>query len=96
MGNLGDSLQKHAKRLGISRQVEAVGVVEAATKEIEKYVDSDQFEVISFKDGVLKIGVDSASAKNEIQLKFSQKFKKEWDIKRLVFSNLPSEKSFMG
>lgn len=68
MGNLGDILKSHAKRLGIARQVEAVGVVEAATKEIEKFVPREDFEVVSFKDGNLKVNVNSSSAANEIQL----------------------------
>lgn len=68
MGNLGDSLQKHAKRLGIEKQVEAVGVVEKATEEIAKYIPREDFEVISFKDGVLKITVNSSAAASEINM----------------------------
>lgn len=69
MGNLGNILKKHAKRLGIERQVEAVGVVEEATKVISKYIPKEDFEVISFKDGVLKIKTESSAAANEIQLR---------------------------
>jgi len=43
--------------MGASRQVEAAGVVEAAQKELEKYVPAEDFEVISFNRGTLKIKV---------------------------------------
>jgi hypothetical protein len=89
MGNLGDSLLRHAKKLGIEKQVKAVGVVEAAGAEIERYIPTSEFEVISFKDGVLKVGVDSATAKNEINLRISSEFKKSYGIKRLRFEQKP-------
>ena len=94
MGNLGDSLEKHAKRLGISKQVEAVGVVEIATKEIARFMPDDVFEVISFNAGNLKIGADSSSVKNEISLNLSPVFKKRYSIKRLVFSSMPERHDF--
>jgi hypothetical protein len=91
MGNLGDSLQKHANRLGISRQVKAVGVVEASNVEISKYIKQEEFEVISFKDGVLKVGTESSSAQNYITLNFSDAIKKEYGIKRFRFEKKPTE-----
>lgn len=72
MGNLEDLLKKHAKRLGIDRQVEAVGVVEEATKIIAKYISREDFEVISFKDHKLKIYVSSPVVANQMSLYSSQ------------------------
>jgi hypothetical protein len=68
MGNLDDTLNRHAKILGIEKQVEAVGVVEKATEVIAKYIPREDFEVISFKDGVLKVGVDNNIVGNELAL----------------------------
>lgn len=76
---------KHAKRHGIERQVTAAGVVEETTAEISKILAPEDFEVISFKDGVLKIEANSASAKSEMQLGLSQKFRRKNTIKRIVF-----------
>lgn len=85
MGNLEDILRGHAKRHGIIRQIEAVGVVEAATREVERFILKEDFEIISFKEGTLKIGVDSSVGKNEIALNFSKELKKEHGIKRIRF-----------
>ena len=90
MGNLEDILKKHAKRLGIERQVEAVGVVEVAAKEVEKYASKEEFEVISFKEGVLKIGTFSGSAASSIRLGLDQAFLKKYQIKRVVFVEKPT------
>jgi hypothetical protein len=72
MGNLDDTLNRHAKRLGIEKQVEAVGVVEKATEVIAKYIPREDFEVISFKDKKIKICPSSASAASQILLTDSQ------------------------
>jgi hypothetical protein len=85
MGNLGDSLLKHAKRLGIERQVEAVGVVELATAEIKKIIPEEDFEVISFKDGILKVGTTSGSASSTVRMTLKRDFLEEYKIKRLLF-----------
>ncbi len=66
MGNLDDILAKKMKQLGISRQVEAVGVVEAAQKEIAKFIPEEDFEVISYKDKILKIKASSSVVATEI------------------------------
>lgn len=68
MGNLGDTLAKKLKQLGIERQVEAAGVVEAAQNEIEKYLDKEDFEIISFVNNVLKVVTSSSSAASELNL----------------------------
>ncbi len=68
MGNLDDTLKKHAKRLGIERQVEAVGVVEKAQKEIAKYIPEEDFEVISYNRDVLKVRVASSVVASELQI----------------------------
>lgn len=67
MGNINDSLLKSLNRLGIARQVEAVGVVEKATEEIAKYIPREDFEVVSFKDGLLKIKAQSSTVACEIK-----------------------------
>lgn len=77
MGNIDNILKKHAKRLGIERQVEAVGVVERATEIIAQYIPKEDFEVISFKDGVLKIVAQSPVLASEIRLK-------DQEVKKLV------------
>lgn len=69
MGNINDLLQGSLNRLGIARQVEAVGVVEKATEEIAKYIPKEDFEVISFKDGILKISARSSVVAGEISYK---------------------------
>lgn len=66
MGNLDDILSKKIKQLGIERQVDAVGVVEKAQKEIAKYIPEDDFEVVSYKNYTLKISVQSAAVASEI------------------------------
>ncbi|MDD3480913.1 MAG: DciA family protein [Patescibacteria group bacterium] len=69
MGNLGDALEKHAERLGIARQVEAADVVERATKEIAKFIPREDFEVVSFNRGTLKIKVKSSVVASEIRMR---------------------------
>lgn len=76
MGNLGDILKQRIKTIGAERQVEAAGIVEAATKEIAKYIPREDFEVISFNRGVLKVGVSSSSVSSEINFN-KEKIKKE-------------------
>lgn len=68
MGNLGDALQKSINRLGVARQVEAVGVVERATEEIARFVPREDFEVVSFNRGTLKIKAANAVVASEINL----------------------------
>jgi hypothetical protein len=85
MGNLGSILNEHAKRLGIEKQVEAVGVVEAATKEIEKYISREDFEVISFKAGALKIWAKSSVVAAEI-MGFGENIKTN-NIRRVQITN---------
>ena len=67
MGDFADILKKKINQMGIGRQVEAVGVVEQATKEIAKYIPQEDFEVISFNRGTLKIKVASSVVANELQ-----------------------------
>lgn len=71
MGNLDDALKKHAKRFGIDRQVEAVGIVERAQKEIAKYIPEEDFEVISYNRGTLKVKVVSSVVANELQIQIN-------------------------
>lgn len=54
--------------MGVARQVEAVVLIESATKEIAKFIDPNDFEVISFKEGVLKVYASSSSAANSLNL----------------------------
>lgn len=82
MGNIGEELKKSLNKLGITRQVEAVGVVEQAREEIAKYIPAEDFEVISFKNGTLKIATKSSVVANEIQARIS-KIKKNTLIKRI-------------
>ena len=72
MGNLGDALQKSINRLGVSRQVEAVGVVEKATEEIAKFIPREDFEVISFNRGALKIKAANSAVASEINLQINK------------------------
>lgn len=72
MGNLGDSLKKHAERHGIARQIEAVDVIEKATEEIAKFVPKEDFEVVSFNRGALKIKVKSSVVASEIRSNVSR------------------------
>lgn len=69
MGNLDDTLSKKMKQLGIERQVEAAGAVEKATKEITKTINKDDFKVISFNNGIIKIATSSSVVASEIQAK---------------------------
>ncbi len=66
MGNLGNILKNKIEELGISKQVEAVDIVERATKEIAKFIPAEDFEVVSFNKGIIKIAVKSSSVANEI------------------------------
>lgn len=72
MGNLGDALQKSINRLGVSRQVEAVGVVEKASEEIAKFIPREDFEVVSFNRGTLKIKAANSAVASEISLQRSK------------------------
>lgn len=67
MGNFDDILKKKINQMGIGRQVEAVGVVERAREEIAKYLPAEDFEVISFNRGTLKVKVSSSVVANELQ-----------------------------
>ena len=85
MGNIDNVLKKKIKQLGIERQVEAAGMVEKATAEIAKYIPKEDFEVISFKNGILKVSVKSSSAANELQLNSAEVIKNlEGKIKRVM------------
>jgi len=77
MGNLGEILQKKIRQMGAERQVEAAGVVEAAQKEIAKYIPEEDFEVISFNRGTLKVKVKNSVVASELQL-ISHKIKNEY------------------
>lgn len=83
MGNIEDTLAKRMNQLGIKRQIDAAGVVEAAGKEIAKILPREDFEVISFKEGALKVYASSSSAANEVSLHKNQLFIKISKIKRL-------------
>lgn len=69
MSDLKDILKGSLARLGVARQVEAAGVVEVATKKIAEFIDPNDFEVISFKDGTLKVAAKNSVVASEIQLK---------------------------
>lgn len=81
MGNLEEVLRKKIKQMGAERQVEAAGVVEAAQKELAKYIPEEDFEVISFNRGALKIRARSSVVASEIQI-IGHKIKNK-DIKNL-------------
>jgi hypothetical protein len=83
MGNLGDILDKKISQLGIGRQVEAVGVVEIAQIEIAKIIPKEDFEVISFNGGVLKVKVANSSVSSEISLRLESLRRKIPEIKRI-------------
>jgi len=68
VGNLGDILKQRIKAMGAERQVEAAGVVEAAQKEIAKYIPEEDFEVVSFNRGTLKVRVKSSVVASELRL----------------------------
>jgi hypothetical protein len=68
MGNLGEILQKKIRQMGAERQVEAAGVVEAAQKEIAKYIPEEDFEVVSFNRGTLKVKVKNSVVASELNL----------------------------
>lgn len=72
--------------MGIERQVEAVGVVEQAQKEIGKYIPEEDFEVISFNRGTLKVKVKSSVVANEINLK-KKEIQKNGLIKNIRISS---------
>jgi hypothetical protein len=82
MGNFDDILKKKINQMGIGRQMEAVGVVEQATTEIAKYIPREDFEVISFNRGTLKIKVTSSAVANEIQM-VNNRIKNDY-IKRIT------------
>jgi len=84
MGNLGEILQQKIKDMGATRQVEAAGVVEAAQKELEKFIPADDFEVVSFNRGTLKIKAKNSVVASEIRLKFEEKNKKKMHIKKII------------
>jgi len=66
MGDFDDILKKKLNQMGIGRQVEAVGVVERATEEIAKIIPREDFEVVSFNRGTLKVKVANSVVANEI------------------------------
>jgi len=68
LGNLEEVLRKKIKQMGAERQVEAAGVVEAAQKELAKYIPEEDFEVISFNRGALKIRARSSVVASEIKM----------------------------
>lgn len=84
MGNFDDLLKKHAKRLGIERQVEAVGVVEKATVEISRIVPREDFKVVSFKDGVLRVAVCSSVVASELNTQSRYVTQRITEVKRVV------------
>lgn len=87
MGNLKGILAKKMKQLGIDRQVEAAGVVEAAQKEIAKYIPKEDFEVISFKGDTLKILTKSPAVSSEIFLNKTKIIEKITSIKKIKTVN---------
>ena len=86
MGNFDDILKKKLNSLGISRQVEAAGVVEAARKEIAKFIPEEDFEVVSFNRRILKINTSSAVVANEIILNSDKFFLTKYHIKKIIFN----------
>lgn len=87
MGNLGDVLKKKINRMGISRQVEAAGIVEKARKEIAKYIPEEDFEVISYNRGTLKVKAKSSVVASEIRLRLGAKLTKKISIERVRIIN---------
>lgn len=85
MGNILENLKDTIHIMGISRQVEAVGVVERAVKEIATFIPTEDFEVVSFNRGALKIATDSTIVAGEIKMRLGQEFLEKNEIKRLVF-----------
>lgn len=83
MSNIGKELEKALNRRGIKRQVEAVGVVEVAQKEVAQFIAPEDFEVISFKDGVLKIKAESSVVACEIQMALPKILKSSDLIKKI-------------
>ena len=94
VGDIEETLTKRLNQLGIRRQVDAAGVVEAAEKEIAKILPREDFEVISFKNGTLKVFTASSPAANELQLSSAKIHKTSPSIKRIApVSALDGEKS---
>lgn len=81
MGNLGDVFEKRLVSLGLKKQVDAALVCEAFDRAvIETFGDAGPKNVkaISYKEGVLKVGVSSSSWAQEVNLR------------RLELKNLPT------
>jgi hypothetical protein len=83
MGNISAELEKSLNRLGIKRQVEAVGLVEKTENLIAEKFPREDFQVVSFNRGTLKIVVASAPMASEMQF-LSHRIKIEnAEIKRI-------------
>jgi hypothetical protein len=67
MGNISVELEKSLNRLGIKRQVDAVGVVEKVSNYLGELFPREDFEVISFNRGTVKIATKSGALASEIQ-----------------------------
>jgi hypothetical protein len=83
MGDFDDILKKKLNQMGIGRQVEAVGVVERATTAIAKIIPQEDFEVISFNRGTLKVKVANSAVASELRMNVSKIKIKE--IKKTLF-----------
>ncbi|MDO8506999.1 MAG: DciA family protein [bacterium] len=72
MGNLGDIFEKRLAHLGIKKQVDAAMICEAFDKAVfEVFSESGAKNVraVSFRSGVLKVGVTSSAWANEVSLR---------------------------
>lgn len=86
MGNLGEILKNRIQKMGATRQVEAAGIVEAAQREISKYVPEEDFEVVSFNRGTLKIKAKNAVVASEINRVYGHKpLIKDVNKTRIIF-----------
>ncbi len=83
MKELENIFSKRLNQLGIKKQVDAAVIVTNAQKTINELFDSEHIRVISYKKGVLKIGVKSNAWAAECQANLS-KIKKP-PIERVVF-----------
>jgi len=85
MGNLGEVFEKRLRQLGLKKQVDAARVCEAFDNSIEEVFGENgvkNAKAISYRCGVLKVGVSSSAWAQEVNLKQMQL--KEKDI-RIVY-----------
>lgn len=72
MDNLAEIFEKKLNDLGIKNQVDAAMICEAFDKAIKEVFGgrgTKNIKAISFKDGILKVGISSSSWANEVNLR---------------------------